>query len=90
MPARRSGYGQPNIQTRLADEDKSLFLHCRMLEAVVTGYIQHCVVTRRVQVNCAKCEAVCMQAAAGNNAAARPALTVPEISQAIAWVPQAR
>eukprot|EP00955_Chlamydomonas_euryale_P110172 365984-Chlamydomonas_euryale.AAC.7 len=26
MPARRSGYGQPNIHTRLADEDKSLFV----------------------------------------------------------------
>eukprot|EP00955_Chlamydomonas_euryale_P090572 364556-Chlamydomonas_euryale.AAC.13 len=26
MSARRSGYGQPNIHTRLADEDKSLFV----------------------------------------------------------------
>eukprot|EP00955_Chlamydomonas_euryale_P018373 195412-Chlamydomonas_euryale.AAC.1 len=25
MPARRSGYGQPNSHTRLADEDKSAF-----------------------------------------------------------------
>eukprot|EP00955_Chlamydomonas_euryale_P051901 355005-Chlamydomonas_euryale.AAC.1 len=26
MPVGRSGYGQPNIHTRLADEDKSLFV----------------------------------------------------------------
>jgi len=26
MPARRSGYGQPNIHTRQADEDESLFV----------------------------------------------------------------
>eukprot|EP00955_Chlamydomonas_euryale_P106857 365733-Chlamydomonas_euryale.AAC.1 len=26
MPARRSGYGQPNSHTRLDDEDKSLFV----------------------------------------------------------------
>eukprot|EP00955_Chlamydomonas_euryale_P063817 358784-Chlamydomonas_euryale.AAC.7 len=26
MPARRSGYGQPNLHTRLADDDKLLFV----------------------------------------------------------------
>eukprot|EP00955_Chlamydomonas_euryale_P048493 353991-Chlamydomonas_euryale.AAC.9 len=31
MPARRSGYGQPNIHTRLVDEDKSLFVTARYL-----------------------------------------------------------
>eukprot|EP00955_Chlamydomonas_euryale_P073374 361720-Chlamydomonas_euryale.AAC.3 len=32
MPARRSEYGQPNIHTRLADEDKSLFVTHRVME----------------------------------------------------------
>eukprot|EP00955_Chlamydomonas_euryale_P101644 365361-Chlamydomonas_euryale.AAC.12 len=36
MPARRCGYGQPNIYTRLADEDKSLFVTCRHCAAAAS------------------------------------------------------
>eukprot|EP00955_Chlamydomonas_euryale_P094951 364902-Chlamydomonas_euryale.AAC.30 len=31
MRARRPGYGQPNIHTRLADEDQSLFVTDRQM-----------------------------------------------------------
>eukprot|EP00955_Chlamydomonas_euryale_P080780 363474-Chlamydomonas_euryale.AAC.3 len=70
-----------DILVLLALEQNNLQAMLSVLQRVAT--------TWHPQVNYAKCEAVCMQPAAGGDAAAWPPLIVPAASEAIAWVPQA-